>query len=489
MKQIKTELLIIGGGINGLATARMAAANGISCLLLEKGDLCSGTSNASSKLVHGGLRYLEHYDFRLVREAAIERGRLLKCAPHLVQENRFLFPNCEQNQHGRFATKMGIWLYEVLAGKFSLHPHRWIKEVELKNREPDFLPQRELGAYEYSDCAMDDAALAISTALDAHNLGAQLMNYQEVIHLNRVSEDWICHTKSHMVTEPDLQVKASKVILALGPWTDLLLKKWAIPSPKLLQLSQGAHLYVQKLPIQTSFILPVPQSQRYFFVLPWKDGHLIGTTETPILNSKQIPPEVEKQEVGELLYLLATYFPNLSPKVISTIVGIRPLALKSPQNTENADEKFDSTVQTSRQHLFHHLHKNLLVGVGGKWTTQRLFAQDILKQSGYHIHDPLIDRTYPKIRTFPSTLAASSLDLIKEHILYSCEKTFCKHPLDYIRNRSDLYFSSDGGRALWEVIEGVFKEFYPLEDSRQWYRDYLNYLKINQHQVMESIED
>lgn len=475
MKHLTTELLIIGGGINGIATARMAADNGIDCILIESSDICSGTSNASSKLVHGGLRYLEHYDFGLVHEAAIERKRLLENAPQFVKEQRFLFPNCEQNSHGRFMTKMGISLYEILAGKYSLKNHQWVDPEDMAEREPQFLPNDFIGAYEYSDCNMDDAALAVSAAVDAQLLGAQIHTYQSAESLRFDDNLWNCQTQAKTLSDESLNIQANKVMLTLGPWTDQLLKKWDIPYPQMLQLSQGAHLFVEKLPIETSFILPVPNTERYFFVLPWKEGHLIGTTETAITNESQFPPKIEPQEMGELMYLMSVYFPHLTPKVICTIAGIRPLAIENPQSPQLNNA---SSIKTSRQHLFHkvsgtHDHP-LVAGVGGKWTTQRLFAEEGLSELGYEVRRKQEVRPYPELYETP-------LEDIEEEVFHACKNLFCKTPLDFIRNRSDLYFTETAGRDLWLLIVNAFKKFYPKENPQQWQDDYLSYLKSNQH--------
>lgn len=479
MKHLKTELLIIGGGINGIATARMAADNGIDCILIEASDICSGTSNASSKLVHGGLRYLEHYDFGLVHEAAIERKRLLENAPQFVKEQRFLFPNCEQNSHGRFMTKMGISLYEILAGKYSLRNHQWVDPEDLAEREPQFLPKDFIGAYEYSDCNMDDAALAVSAALDAQLLGAHIHTYQSAQSLEFEGNLWNCQTQSKTLSDDALRIQANKVLLTLGPWTDKLLKQWGISYPQMLQLSQGAHLYVEKLPIETSFILPVPNTQRYFFVLPWKEGHLIGTTETPITNDSQFPPSIEPQEMGELMYLMSVYFPHLTPKVICTIAGIRPLAIENP-HAPHLDNT--SSIKTSRQHLFHEVSGNqespLIAGVGGKWTTQRLFAEEGLSRLGYEIRRKQEERPYPNLSEAP-------LEDLEEEIFHACKNLFCKTPLDFIRNRSSLYFTEHAGQELWPIILDAFKKFYPKENPQQWLDDYLNYLKNNQHRAFK----
>lgn len=488
MRAIETELLIIGGGINGISTARMAAANDIDCILIEQSDLCSGTSNASSKLIHGGLRYLEQYDFGLVHEAAVERKRLLQNAPHLVKEQRFIFPHCEQNQHGRFATKLGISLYEILAGKYSLEPHQFISEDELHELEPQFLPQESISAYQYSDCNMDDAALAIAAAIDAEDLGATIYNYHKVISLRKeISENttenptennkaWICTTQDQMSSGEDLEIRAQKVALNLGPWTDYALKQWGIPSPQLVQLSQGAHLFVKRLPISTSFILPVPRSNRYFFILPWKSGHLIGTTETAILTREQIPAKIQPQEIGELLYLVSTYFPHLEPEIICTIAGIRPLAIEDPSSP---NLQSTSSIKTSRQHLFHQLGHGLCAGVGGKWTTHRTFSIEHLQSLGYQIERDLSNRSYP------ATPLQSDATL-EEKIFYSIQHGFCKHPLDFIRNRSDYFWSEDAGSSIWPQVLDQFQKHFPKESPSQWNQDYLNYLKRNQHQEVQT---
>lgn len=475
MPSLTTNLLIVGGGINGLSLARTAAANDIDCILLDKGDFCSGTSNASSKLVHGGLRYLEHYDFKLVQEAVLERKLLLENAPNHVKEQRFFYPNCEQAQHGRFATKIGISLYEILAGASSLKPHQWVESKKLRRQEPEFLPGDQLGTYEYSDCSMDDAALALSTMVDASDLGAQFHNFQKVISIKKVDNIWQVKTRAEHPDLEDLTIEAKEISLNLGPWTDYCLKEWGFSYPQLVLLSQGTHLFVEKLPIETSFILPVPHSERYFFVLPFKEGHLIGTTETPVTLNQLHPPVCQPQENEELTSLMSLYFPNLCIKTINTITGVRPLAIESPLKQKVNPHL---SIKTSRQHLFHTIKPGLHAGVGGKWTTHRIYAIEFLEKMGYQIQNNLSGRQYP----IPYSQSSDEFS-IEDQVQLSIEKEYCLTPLSFIRQRTGLFFTSHGGLKFYQTISEVFKSHFPKSDEEQWKTEYLAYLKRNNHRI------
>jgi glycerol-3-phosphate dehydrogenase len=293
-------LFIAGGGINGAALARLAAGQGISTALAEAADFGSGASSNTSKLIHGGLRYLETGDFALVSDAVHERARLLALAPHLVQQQRFLFPLCHFGRHGRWAVKAGMTLYDALSGSMRLQPHGYIPSETLHDLEPAFLPGEAASAYAYSDCIMDDARLTLETVLDAQALGAQVWNYHRVVAIEPAGSAWEV-TVEDRITGKEKAFVARRVALALGPWTDLSVKQFLDESKIRVRLSQGSHLLVQGIKANSCFLLPVPESRRYFFVIPFRGLHLVGTTEVEVSGHAgsefSITPG-EKEELG-----------------------------------------------------------------------------------------------------------------------------------------------------------------------------------------------
>jgi glycerol-3-phosphate dehydrogenase len=369
------DLIIIGGGINGAALARLAAFQGLSTALFEAGDFGRGASTNTSKLLHGGLRYLETFDFGLVRDAVRERAQLLSLAPHLVEARRFLFPRTRLGRHGRAGIKAGLTLYDLLAGSLRMDPHRWVGEKELRLKEPHFLPDEECGAYEYSDCVMDDARLVLENLVDAAALGASIHNYRSFQGVERGGDGIMDVTVLDRLTGREGIHRGRKVALALGPWTDQVAKAAFPGTAPQVRLSQGIHLIADGLPSQSCFILPVPPgpdgavSKRYFFIVPWKGKHLIGTTETEVGLYPPEPAVPKDGEVAELLGLAKAYFPSWKPDVICTITGLRPLARSAK----------GSTITLSREHEFHRITENVASAVGGKYTTHRTFAEEFLR--------------------------------------------------------------------------------------------------------------
>ena len=218
------DLIIAGGGINGAALARLAAFQGLKVALFESGDFGQGASTNTSKLLHGGLRYLETYAFSLVRDATRERAQLLGIAPHLVEARRFLFPRTALGRHGRIGIKAGLTLYDFLAGKLRISSHRWVSPGELTKLEPHFLPQESCGAYEYSDCVMDDARLVLENLVDAQALGAHIHNYHSFQGIQSRGEGWSEVKVLDRISGQESIYRSKRVALALGPWTDQVAK-------------------------------------------------------------------------------------------------------------------------------------------------------------------------------------------------------------------------------------------------------------------------
>ncbi|MEO6097214.1 MAG: glycerol-3-phosphate dehydrogenase/oxidase [Fibrobacteria bacterium] len=528
------DLIIIGGGINGAALARLAAFHGLTTALFEAGDFGRGASSNTSKLLHGGLRYLETFDFGLVRDAVRERAQLLSIAPHLVEARRFLFPRTRLGRHWRAGIKAGMTLYDFLAGSRRMDPHRWVDPAELRAKEPHFLPGEECGAYEYSDCVMDDARLVMENLLDAAALGAHIHNYRSFQGVERAGDGLMEVTLADRLTGREAVHRCRKVALALGPWTDQV-ARIAFPGARpQVRLSQGIHLIADGLPSRSCFILPVPPgpegkvSKRYFFIIPWKGRHLIGTTETEVGLFPPEPSVPQDQEIKELLELAMTYFPDWTPDVICTITGVRPLA----RNAKG------STITLSREHEFHRLQENVSSAVGGKYTTHRTFAAQYLKfifdgkgkatdkkgtiglkdikprpLPGAWADSAERDRIRAALRAYgfaDETVASTWMrrygkraleladyvaakparqerlpgpyGLLVGEVEFSAEREWTRTAEDFFRRRTDAYFTRGGGGECRERVEALLQERTPnLRKNLGADADYGLFLANNRH--------
>ena len=524
------DLIIIGGGINGAALARLSAFQGLSTALFEAGDFGRGASTNTSKLLHGGLRYLETFDFGLVRDAVRERAQLLSLAPHLVEARRFLFPRTRLGRHGRAGIKAGLTLYDLLAGSLRMDPHRWVGWKELRTLEPHFLPDEDCGAYEYSDCVMDDARLVLENLVDAAALGASIHNYQAFQGVEHAGDGVMEVTVLNRITGREAVHRGRKVALALGPWTDQVAKSAFPGTAPQVRLSQGIHLIADGLPSQSCFILPVPRgpdgavSKRYFFIVPWKGKHLIGTTETEVGPYPPEPPVPKEQEVAELLGLAGVYFPSWKPDIICTITGLRPLARSAK----------GSTITLSREHEFHRLQENVASAVGGKYTTHRTFAEEFLRfvlEGGRDLKDikdikdikgrPLpgawadegeragirdalraygfVDdtvaatwmRRYGKRALELAAYVAAAPDrkerlqgpygLLLGEVGFSAEREWARTAEDFFRRRTDAYFTRGAGCENLGRVESVFAGRHPGLAGLGPDADYGLFLANNRH--------
>jgi glycerol-3-phosphate dehydrogenase len=512
------DLIIIGGGINGAALARLAAFNGLSTALFEAGDFGRGASSNTSKLLHGGLRYLETYDFGLVKDAVRERAALLGLAPHLVEARRFLFPRTRLGRHLRPMIKAGMAVYDFLAGGRRLEPHRWIPPEELRGLEPAFLPGEACGAYAYSDCVMDDARLVIENLADAASLGAKIWNYKSFQGAEPAGDGSLEVTVLDRVSGREAVHRAKRVALAAGPWTDQLVSAAFPGAAPQVRLSQGIHLIAAGIPSQACFILPVPDSKRYFFIVPWKGKHLIGTTETELEGLPAQAPVPRQSEIEELLQLARVYFPAWTPDVICTLTGIRPLARG----------RKGSTMVLSREHEFHSLRENVFSAVGGKYTTHRSFADAYLRHMlgpkrelkdikarplpgawmdtrerdgirrglmAYPFADEAVSgawlRRYGKraleVAEFVSGEAArrerlpGPYGLLMGELLWSAEREWAKTPEDFLRRRTDAYFERGGGTECLNRVEAFFTARTPGLAALGAEADYAAFLRSNRH--------
>lgn len=306
------DLLIIGGGINGAAIARDAALNGLKVLLVEKSDLASATSSASTKLIHGGLRYLEYYEFKLVREALIERERLLKAAPHLIYPLEFVLPH-EHAVRPKWMIRAGLFLYDHLGGRMSLPKSRAIRDgaylAPLKNATSGFV---------YSDAWVDDARLVVLNARDAADNGAEIRTRTELVSARREEGRW------HVVLS-DGEVTARALVNAAGPWVSEVATRLGVHSKAGARLIRGSHLIVPRLfEGEHAYILQQPD-RRIVFAIPYQGHTLVGTTDVPVDGPGDA--QISDAETEYLLASVNRYFTRQTGRgdILATYAGIRSL--------------------------------------------------------------------------------------------------------------------------------------------------------------------
>jgi glycerol-3-phosphate dehydrogenase len=361
------DLLILGGGITGAGVALDAALRGLRVALIERGDFASGTSSASSKLVHGGLRYLEHGDFRLVYEALHERRRLLRNAPHLVRPLRFVVPFYEGTRVPPWKWRAGLVLYDVLAGRGNLHRSRG-RTAERLGRDFPGLRRRGLrGGAEYSDAQVDDARLCIEVMRTAALHGAVVANYVEALGFERAGGTVTAVRALDRTRGGELRVRARQVLNATGPWADAVRRLAGEGAGPLLKPTKGVHVVAPGRGLDVAFLLLHPADGRVFFVIPWLGKTLIGTTDTECPG----PPDGLSVTDAEVAYLLEGHNHYLEPPLsaadlLGQFVGLRPLLGGSGGPSERSREFQVSVGPTG-----------LMTVAGGKYTTYRHMAEVI----------------------------------------------------------------------------------------------------------------
>jgi glycerol-3-phosphate dehydrogenase len=373
------DLLVIGGGITGAGIARDAARRGLKTALVEMNDLAYGTSSRSSKLIHGGLRYLEQYQFSLVFESVSERRILQDIAPHLVNPLGFLFPVYEGARKPLWMINTGIRLYEGLSLFRSPKRPRNLRPRDVAQEEPAVRQQGLKGAPLYYDCATDDARLTLETALDAADHGAVVASWAKVTSFVKDGHGRVTGAVVHDELNDELrQVEARAVVNATGPWTDqTMAMSQTLSTGSILRPTKGIHVVVErdKLPLTHAVVCFHPTDERVLFAIPWGDRTYLGTTDTDFEGD---PGEVAAtlEDVDYLIDAANSYFPErplTRGDVIATWAGIRPLM--APQG-EASEELSESAV--SREHQILVGQDGLVTIAGGKLTTYRRMATEVV---------------------------------------------------------------------------------------------------------------
>ena len=376
MKNSTYDVIIIGGGINGAGIARDATERGLSVYLAEKHDFAFGTTFRSTKLIHGGLRYLEYYEIGLVRESLRERETLLHLAPHLVKPVKFVIPIYEDNQYGYGKVKLGLLAYDILSYDKSLKNHTSFGCGELHSIEPNIRKQNCNGGFTYYDCQVEyPERLCLMNLMMAKSGGAQINNYTEVVDFIKMGNEINGVIVRDVFTGEEKEIYGKIIINASGPWVDEVLKLHAISPKRKMGGTKGTHLLLPKFPSGPHHAIYVPTHQdgRPFFIIPWRDYYWVGTTDIRFTNNLD-DVRSSREEIDYLLREVNFVFPLAgitTQDIIYCIAGVRPLPVTSSETEE---------AEITRKHIiFDHEDEGLegLISIiGGKLTTYRNLAEE-----------------------------------------------------------------------------------------------------------------
>lgn len=365
------DVLVIGGGASGLGIALDAATRGYKTLLVEQYDFAKGTSSRSTKLVHGGVRYLAQGDIQLVREATIERGLLQKNAPHLVRNQIFVIP--VYSWWSKIKYTLGLKFYDFISGKLSLGPSVFISAKKTKEALPDVKTKNLAGGIQYHDGQFDDSRLAINLVQTLIEQGGFAINYAKVINLLKEKEQVTGVLLLDTENDTRYTIKAKAVVNATGVFTNDILKMDNPQSGPAVVASQGIHLVIPKKFYTARHALMIPETSdgRVLFAVPWHNEVVVGTTDTPVTNISPEPVALE-QEIDFILNTAADYLkqPPTRKDILSVFAGLRPLAAPKEGKAK--------TKEISRSHKIIVAPSNLFSIIGGKWTTYRKMGEDMV---------------------------------------------------------------------------------------------------------------
>lgn len=374
------DLIVIGGGATGLGAAVDAAARGYRTLLIEAADFAKGTSSKATKLVHGGVRYLAQGNISLVREALHERGLLHRNAPHLVWPLGFVVPAYNMLDQPFYGA--GMKVYDMLAGKLNLACSRWLSRSDTLTHTPTLTPElngrRLRGGIMYYDGQFDDARLAITLMRTLFDLGGTAINYVRATGLTQTQNKIDGVTVQDVHSDASFTLRAKCVINATGVWVDSVRRMEDKAAAEMVAPSQGVHLTLPHdfLPGKSAILIPKTDDGRVLFVVPWNGQTIIGTTDSP-RHDLPLDPQASNKEVDFILETAARYLTRKPTRadVTSVWAGLRPLVKATGEA---------STKSLSREHTILVSKAGLVTITGGKWTTYRRMAQDVINTAIQH---------------------------------------------------------------------------------------------------------
>lgn len=430
------DVLVIGGGIQGVAVARDAALRGLRVMLLERGDFASGTSSRSSKLIHGGIRYLEQGQLRLVREALRERALLLELAPGYVRPLQFLIPHYAGEGRSRFVVSMGLKLYAILAGKQPLAAHRALTAREALELEPSLRPEGLQGASLYWDAQMDDALLCVAVAMAADRAGAAMKSYTEATALESTGGSWLVRYRD-VDTGEEGTAEARAVVNAAGPWAEEVRARAGIARRAGLRRTRGSHVVLPAL-TEHALLLTARRDGRVFFVLPWGRHSLVGTTDV----DDGTPPgsiEATAEDIRYLLEEAALALPGLKARPLRAFAGLRSLA-KGSAVLPWANSREHRIVQEG----------TMLTLLGGKYTTHRSLAERVVDRV-VRLTGARAGRCVTMETPLPGR-APGADGITEAEVAHSIRNERARHLEDILERRSRLWLDAEAMRHAAEPV-------------------------------------
>lgn len=458
--QLATEsfdLLVIGGGILGAGIARDATLRGLKVALVEKSDFASGTSSRSTKLVHGGFRYLEQREFRLVAEACRERTILQRLAPHLVKPRSFVLPVYESDPRPLWKMRIGMALYDLLAWQESEYRHRTLSVAETRSEEP-LLPREGLrGSLLFYDGQMDDARVCLETILDAARRGAVCANYCELVGAERVHERIARARVRDCLTDAQFDVRARVIVNASGPWIEQVVGLTAWDSrPVALSPTKGVHLVLPPITRHHGVFFQSRYDNRMLFLIPWYGWSLLGTTDTDYPGDPSLAVAT-RADVDYLMARLHDMMPacGLTHRdVIASFAGVRPLL--------RADRHAPSN--RSREYKMIQHGENFLSVAGGKYTTFRAIA-DSMVDNVFRV----LGKKAPRCTTAETPFVengrapggeklSDSPPVYESDILHACRQQLAMTVTDIMRRRTNLALGPSGNPETAERVSRIMAQ-------------------------------
>lgn len=428
------DICIIGGGATGIAAALDASSRGLKTILLEQSDFAKGTSSRSTKLVHGGVRYLRQGNIKLVREALYERGLLLRNAPHLVQNRSFIIPVYKWWEKSYYG--IGLKIYDQLAGSLSLGASRILSGKSTMEMAPTLQSGGLRGAVVYHDGQFDDARLALSMANTASIHGGIVLNYFQVDGFLKSGGKISGVTATDKISGKTYEIKSRIVINATGVFSDTILKMDEPGHQQMITPSQGIHIVVDKkfLPGDAAIMIPRTSDGRVLFAVPWHDKTVIGTTDTAIKVIDEEPVPLQS-EIDFILQDARRYFEQAPTyaDIRSVFAGLRPLIRGRQKNTAALSRDYSISTSSSG-----------LVSInGGKWTTCRKMAERVINvamKQGSIQGGPCVTRdlslSYENQNAIPSSVYDASISDLKTWITHAIKNEMCETVEDFLSRRT-----------------------------------------------------
>lgn len=374
------DVVVVGGGIVGAGVAQDAASRGLSTLLIEKDDFSSGTSSKTTKLIHGGLRYLEQFQFRLTKELCEERALLEHLAPHLVKDFSFIMPVKDGNRWFSLKAKCGLTLYDLLAGQLTgLRKHESLSKKEVLETAPSLSPQNLSGGLKFHDCISDDSRMVVEVIKSAVSQGAIALNYLEAQNFEKEGDRVTAVVARDRYSGKDIHIKCHSMVNATGVWSDEIASKMDASWQKKVVPAKGVHIMVPLSAFETNSALFLPTNDgRYVFVVPWQRALMVGTTDTSYKGEFEsaLPLEEEIDYLLSVVNQFSTSNTLTKDDVIAAWAGLRPLVGHSDKGA--LEEAGDSTGNLSREHYLFEGPENVVGLIGGKLTNYRILAGHVI---------------------------------------------------------------------------------------------------------------